>query len=99
MRAARQAGAQYVIAIDVSARPESTPSNAPRALIERDRKRRARIDPEVASADFLIHPDMDYFAGPYRAYFTQARIAGATTTRELLPDLLDSLEKRGLRSG
>ena len=99
VRAARQAGAQYVIAIDVSARPESTPSNAPRALIERDRKRRARIDAEVASADFLIHPDMDYFAGPYRAYFTQARIAGATTTRELLPGLLDSLKERGLGPG
>ena len=99
VRAARQAGAQYVIAIDVSARPESTPSNAPGAWIERDRKRRARIDPEVASADFLIHPDMDYFAGPYRAYFTQAQTAGATTTRRLLPDLLDSLKERGLGLG
>lgn len=99
VRAARQAGAQYVIAIDVSARPESTPSNAPIAWIERDRKRRARIDPEVAAADFVIHPDMSYFAGPHRTYFTQAQAAGATTTRALLPDLVDSLRKRGLGPG
>lgn len=90
---ARAAGAHFVIAVDVSARPGSTPEEASAALRERDQRRRLRIDPEVARADFLIHPDMDYWAGPSRRYFVQARAQGEAHARALLPELLARLRQ------
>ena len=50
-------------------------------------RRRARIAPEVAKADFLIHPDLDYQAGPRRSYFVQARSIGESEVRAALPAL------------
>lgn len=88
---ARTAGARFVIAVDVSARPDSTPAQAHPALHERDRSRRARIAPEVAQADFLVHPDLDYWAGPRHSYFIDARRRGESTMRDMLPALQDSL--------
>ncbi len=92
--AARAAGARFVIAVDVSAR--RTPPDAPQRLRERDVRRRARIDPEVARADFLIHPDLDYDAGPWRSYFASSRRIGEATARALLPDLGARLRAAGL---
>lgn len=89
--AARACGARLVMAVDVSARAGSTPSDAPERLRRRDLLRRARIDPEVAQADFLIHPDLDYWAGPRRSYFVQSRAIGEATARERLPALIDRL--------
>lgn len=91
---ARQAGARFVIAVDVSARPGSTPADASPALRERDIRRRARIEPEVAKADFLFHPDLDYRAGPFRSYFVSARRRGEANARELLPALRAALDAR-----
>lgn len=93
---ARAAGAKFVIAVDVSARPGSTPEEASPAQRERDLRRRQRIDPEAARADFLIHPDLDYWAGPSRRYFVQARVRGEAHARELLPELLARLRSRGV---
>nr|AEI30684.1 patatin-like phospholipase [uncultured microorganism] len=91
---ARQAGARFVIAVDVSARPGSTPADASPALRERDNRRRARIEPEVARADFLFHPDLDYRAGPFRSYFVSSRQRGEAHARELLPALRAALDER-----
>ncbi|MBX9870705.1 MAG: patatin-like phospholipase family protein [Burkholderiaceae bacterium] len=95
---ARAAGARFIIAVDVSARPGSTPEEASPALRARDQRRRPRIDPEVARADFLIHPDMDYWAGPHRRYFVQARAQGEAHARALLPELLAHLRHHGARA-
>ena len=92
--AARAAGAQFVIAVDVSARPGSTPADASDAMRQRDHRRRARIAPEVALADFLIHPDLDYRAGPRRSYFIDARQRGEAHAQERLPALLAALDLR-----
>lgn len=92
--AARATGARFVIAVDVSARPGGTPPEASPAMHERDRRRRARIAPEVAQADFLIHPDLDYWAGPRRSYFVEARARGEAHARERLPALQAALEAR-----
>jgi NTE family protein len=92
--AARAAGARFVIAVDVSARPGSTPAEASEAMRERDRRRRQRIDPEIAAADFLLHPDLDYWAGPRRSYFVAARVRGEAHARSQLPALLAALEAR-----
>lgn len=92
--AARQAGAEFVIAIDVSAKHGAAPMGTDASMLDRDRRRRQRIDPEVAQADFLIHPDLDYDAGPRRAYFRNAEACGEATARALLPTLLRQLDAR-----
>lgn len=94
--AARAAGADFVIAVDVSARANSTPANASDASRQRDQRRRSRIEPEVARADFLLHPDLDYAAGPFRSYFVHARERGEAYAREQLPALLEALKSRKL---
>jgi NTE family protein len=85
--AALAAGARIVIAVDVSARAGSTPAEASESMRLRDERRRARIEPEVAKAHFLIHPDLPYRASPRRSYFTQSRAVGEATARECLPAL------------
>jgi len=91
VRAAREAGAQFVIAVDVSARPGAAPPGTSARMLERDAKRRSRIDPETQNADFLIHPDMDYAASPLASYFRQAQLAGEVTARQLLPALIEKI--------
>jgi NTE family protein len=96
VQAARQAGAKFVIAIDVSARPGSAPEGVKPDWLERDARRRSRIDPEVAQADFVIHPDMGYYASPREAFFNRARQAGEDEARRLLPALTLKLAQVGL---
>lgn len=91
VRVARQAGAQFIIAVDVTAQPGSAPTGTSPKMLLRDAKRRARIDPEVAYADFLIHPNLDYAAGPNRSYFVKAQKVGEETARTLLPQLKQAL--------
>jgi NTE family protein len=90
--AARAAGAQFVIAVDVSAYAGSAPPGTDKAWLDRDVKRRSLIDPEVAQADFLIHPDLGYSASPRQSYFEHARKVGELTARQLLPELTAKLK-------
>lgn len=92
--AARASGARVVVAVDVSARADAAPPDAPASMLERDRRRRARIDPEVARADLLVHPDLGYWAGPWRSYFVHARAVGESAARAALPDLARLLATR-----
>lgn len=92
--AARATGAAFVLAIDVSVRPGSTPADASPAMRLRDERRRARIAPEVARADFLIHPDLGYRAGPRQGYFVESRAIGEAEARRRLPELLSKLPPR-----
>ncbi len=89
--AARQAGSRFVIAVDVSVRPDSIPADASPRERERDLRRRSRIAPEVARADFLIHPDLDYRAGPFKSYFLSSRQRGEAHAREMMPALQAAL--------
>jgi NTE family protein len=82
-----------VIAIDVSARPGSAPEGVNPEWLVRDASRRSRVDTEVAQADFLIHPDMGYFASPREAFFNRARQAGEDEVRRLLPALQRKLRQ------
>jgi NTE family protein len=97
VRAARQTGAQFVIAVDVSARAGKAPAGTSAALLDRDARRRERIDPETRLADFVIHPDMAYRAGPRASYFIQARKAGEAEAARLLPELMQKMTLAGLR--
>jgi NTE family protein len=92
--AARATGARFVIAVDVTVRPGATPADASPSQRARDERRRARIAPEVALADFVFHPDLDYHAGPRRSYFIDSRARGEAHARERLPALQAALISR-----
>jgi NTE family protein len=92
--AAIAAGAGFVIAVDVTVRPGATPPSASATQRERDVRRRARIAPEVERADFLLHPDLAYHAGPFHRYFADARARGEAHARARLPALRAALVQR-----
>ena len=96
VRAARQAGARFVIAVDVTPRPETAAPGTPATQIERVVRRSARIAPEAALADYLIHADLDFEATPLASYFRYARRAGEGSARRHLPMLLVGLRRAGL---
>jgi NTE family protein len=87
VRAARQAGAQFVIAVDVTAVPGTAPADTPLSRLQREAKRRARIDPELMNADFVIHPDLGFRTVPTSAFFEHARRSGEHAASRLLPSL------------
>ncbi|MCY7314850.1 MAG: patatin-like phospholipase family protein [Rubrivivax sp.] len=89
--AARASGARFIIAVNVYARPESTPVDVSAALRARDVLRRARIDREVAKADFLLHPDVGYHASALRGFSVECRRIGEATARARLPALRERL--------
>ena len=96
VRAARQAGAQFVIAVDVSARAGSAPEGTADKWLQSDAKRRTRIDPEVANADFVIHPDLGYLAAPSREYFVRVQALGEAYARTIMPALKTKLTEAKL---
>jgi NTE family protein len=94
VRAARQAGAQFVIAVDVTAHAGSAPEGTSAARLAREARRRARIDPELQHADFVIHPDMGFATRPTTAFFQMARQSGESEAQRLLPQLKVALKKQ-----
>jgi NTE family protein len=96
VRAARQAGAQFVIAVDVTPRLERVQSGASIKQLNRIRERQARIAPEARMADFVINPNLKFEASPLRSYFVYARQAGEEGARAHLPALLERLSSKGL---
>ena len=93
--AARAAGAQFVIAVNVYPRPERTPADATDAMRARDARRRARITPEAAQADVVLQPDLGYEASPLRSYFVASRQIGEAAARAELPTLRARLAQAG----
>lgn len=94
VRAARQAGARFVIAVDVTARPGSAPDGTSQERLDREARRRQRIDPELLQADFVIHPDMGFATRPTPGFFRHARQQGEAEARRLLPRLKAMLSDR-----
>lgn len=99
VRAARMAGAQFVIAVDVTPRLETAPSDVSQSEREWISKRRARIAPEADKADFLIDAGLAWEASPLPSYFRYARRAGEQSARQQLPQLLAKLQYLGLAPG
>ncbi|MEN9842572.1 MAG: family protein RssA [Pseudomonadota bacterium] len=89
---AKRLGARFVIAVDVSALPGSTPPGASESRRQRDLARATRIAPETAQADFVLHPNLGYDASPFRSYFVQALAIGAAHARAQLPLLQKRLQ-------
>ena len=96
VQAARAAGAQFIIAVDVSAHDGTAPPGTAAKWLESDAKRRAKISLETAAADFVIHPDMGYTASPKRSYFDLCSATGEATARQRMPELLAKLKAAGI---
>lgn len=96
VRAARQAGAQFVIAVDVTPRLDTAPGDTSQTQRERIVKRRARIAPEAVQADFLLDAGLAWEASPLPSYFRYARTTGEHSARQQLPQLLARLQQAGL---
>lgn len=96
VQAARQAGAQFVIAVDVAPRLQDAPLNTSAARLAREARRRQRIDPELLVADFVIQPDIGFKTSPSAAFFLKARQAGEDSTRAALPALTQALTKSAM---
>jgi NTE family protein len=96
VRAARQAGAQFVIAVDVTAVPGTAPANTSVKRLEKEARRRSRIDPELTDADFVIHPDLGFGTVPTPTFFKNARQSGEDTAKNLLPKLKQALADKKL---
>lgn len=91
IRAARELGAEVVIAVDVSAYLESTPTEAPEAWRKRDRKRTALIETERALSDVFIHPDLNYYASISEPYRLMCIRRGEDAARVALPKIRESI--------
>lgn len=96
VRAARQAGARFIIAVDVTPLAGSAPPGTSAWQVERAEKRRRRIAPEAGLADYLLHVELPFGASPTQAYFRQARREGERSARQHLPAVLAGLDRAGL---
>lgn len=88
VRAARQAGSRFVIAVDVSAPLHTIPERISGEERAQMVDRAERIAKEAAEADFLIHVEMKYYAPPVDSYLEYARSAGERSATERLPNSL-----------
>ncbi len=92
-RIARELGAQVVIAVDVSAYLERTPSHVPEEWKIRDKRRTTLIATERNLADVFIHPDLDYYASISHAYRLKCIARGEAAARAALPKIREALSK------
>jgi NTE family protein len=91
IHAARQLGARFVIAVNVSAFAETTPPDAPRAWIDKDARRARQILAEAPEADVILHPDIGYYAGSSEEYRRRVIAAAEGYTRERIPAIRAAL--------
>ncbi len=89
VQAARDAGARLVLAVDLY--PRSEPPNAGPRQLDRIRRRRERIEPQLPLADLVINPGLGHDAGPWPRYFAECRRRGEAATRAALPRIRELL--------
>ena len=99
IRAARRMGSRVVIAVDVSAYVEETPSGAPAEWVEKDARRAKQVAAEAPAADVLIHPDIGYYAGYSEAYRRRVITIAYRAARERLPAVLAAVARTQARAG
>lgn len=96
IRAARMLGARVVIAVDVSAYPETTPPDVPAEWVAKDARRTRQVKVEVPEADVLLHPDIGYYAGHSDEYRRRVMQIAERYTREHLPEVRAALARAGV---
>lgn len=89
--AARQLGADIVIAVDVSAHLSSTPPQAPQEWRVRDQRRSAAIARDLKFADVHVHPDLGYYADVRDAYRRRCIGTGEATAAAAMPKILAAI--------
>lgn len=94
--AARLAGAEFVIAVNVYPKTESIPTNASLRSRARVVRRDKQIKSEMALADFVIHAETPYFASPRKKFFKTSREIGEQAANSRLPKLLAALKQKQL---
>lgn len=91
IRAARRLGARVVIAVDVSAYPQTTPEGVPPEWVAKDERRARQVAAEAPEADVLLHPDIGYYAGYTEEYRRRVIAIAESYTREQLPRIREAL--------
>ena len=91
IRAARSLGARFVIAVDVSAYPQTTPPGVPQAWIDKDARRARQVKAEAPFADVLLHPDIGYYAGWSESYRRRVIATAEAYTRTRMPQIREAL--------
>lgn len=99
VKAARDLGADLVVAIDVSAHVSAIPSNAPPAWTTRDRLRASKVAAQAVFADVFIHPDLGYYASISDQYRKMCIARGEAAARAALPQLRAALAQQRLAKG
>ena len=96
IHAARELGARFVIAVDVSAYAQSTPPNVPQEWVDKDARRAKQVLAEAPEADIMIHPDIGYFAGQNEEYRRRVIAVAESATRDKIPAIRLALERAGI---
>ncbi len=95
--AARDLGAEFIIAVNVYPRMDDIPANASTRSRTQQERRHQLISSEVTGADFYIHPDTPWQPSPRRQFFETARAIGEAEARDRLPELLALLAEHSPR--
>lgn len=95
--AARDAGAEFVIAVNVYPKESSIPDNASERARAQVIRRSEQINRELRNADFVIHAETPFAASPRKSFFRKSRSLGEQEATAKLPELFTALEKRGTR--
>jgi NTE family protein len=98
IHAARQLGAQVVIAVDVSAYLQDTPPGVPREWVVKDERRSRQVAAEAREADVLVHPNIGYYAGHTEPYRRNVIAIAERDTREKLPAIRAALARAGIQN-
>ena len=98
IRVARKLGAKVVIAVDVSAYAEDTPSGVPQAWIDKDARRAKQVAAEAPMADVLIHPNIGYYAGENEAYRRRVIGVAEDVARKDIEKIRLALLKAGIEA-
>lgn len=96
INAARELGARFVIAVDVSAYASDTPPDVPKDWIDKDARRARQVASEAPGADVLLHPNIGYYAGFSAEYRRQVIALAEQHTWERLPEIRAAMLAAGL---
>ncbi len=90
VRAARTLGAQFVVAVDVSAKLDDVPNGAEQYR-ESDLARRRLVDAERPLADLVIHPDIGYWTSTSVDYRRRIIELAYREAQRVIPAIRDRL--------
>jgi NTE family protein len=96
MRLARSLNPKFVLAVDVSAHLNGNLPKAAENYREYDLARKAKVDAERGFADFVLHPDIGYWAPFSEDARLRAIEAGKRDTLAQLPALKAALNRASL---